>query len=59
KLVGNPQTPTALSELAWTGTPTIGWGTVHKDTSVGGNPIRLNGTAYAKGIGTHANSTVT
>ncbi|MEV7415335.1 NPCBM/NEW2 domain-containing protein [Streptomyces sp. NPDC089919] len=59
ELVGTPPTPTALSALDWTGTPTTGWGTVQKDRSVGGNPIKLNGTGYADGIGTHANSTVT
>ncbi|MBB4951370.1 hypothetical protein F4556_006905 [Kitasatospora gansuensis] len=59
KLIGNPQTPTALSDLNWTGTPTIGSGTVRKDKSVDANPIRLNGTAYAKGVGTHATSAIT
>ncbi|WP_285530293.1 NPCBM/NEW2 domain-containing protein [Streptomyces lavendulae] len=59
KLIGNPQAPTALSDLPWTGTPTAGSGTVQKDKSVDSNPIKLNGTAYAKGIGTHANSTIT
>ncbi|MER6945909.1 NPCBM/NEW2 domain-containing protein [Nonomuraea sp. NPDC000554] len=48
-----------LSDLNWTGTPTIGWGTIHKDSSVYGSPLTLNGTTYAKGIGTHANSTIT
>ncbi|MFD9305413.1 NPCBM/NEW2 domain-containing protein [Streptomyces sp. NPDC060048] len=59
KVIGKPQAPTALSDLDWTGTPTIGSGTVRKDKSVDGNPIKLNGTAYSKGIGTHANSTIT
>ncbi|MFI9326830.1 NPCBM/NEW2 domain-containing protein [Kitasatospora sp. NPDC052868] len=59
KIVGGSQAPTALSELDWTGTPTIGWGAVHKDRSVDSNPIKLNGTAYPKGIGTHADSVIT
>ncbi|MEU7013974.1 NPCBM/NEW2 domain-containing protein [Streptomyces sp. NPDC046385] len=59
KLVTRPQTRTALADLNWTGTPVIGWGTVHKDKSVGGNTLTLNGTTYTKGIGTHADSTVT
>jgi hypothetical protein len=49
---------TDLSDLTWSGA-TSDFGTVHKDRSVEGNPIRLNGKAYAKGIGTHANSAVT
>ncbi|WP_214322828.1 NPCBM/NEW2 domain-containing protein [Nonomuraea sediminis] len=58
KLIGNPQTPTSLSDLTWTDARSD-FGTVRKDKSVDGNPIRLNGTAYAKGIGTHANGTIT
>ncbi|WP_435059606.1 NPCBM/NEW2 domain-containing protein [Streptomyces sp. bgisy060] len=57
-LVGNAPEPTPLSGLDWTGTPTIGWGTVQKDRSVGLNPLRLNGVTYAKGVGTHADSTI-
>ncbi|MFJ5829718.1 NPCBM/NEW2 domain-containing protein [Streptomyces sp. NPDC093089] len=59
KLIGNVPAPTSLSELDWTGTPTIGWGAVQKDRSVGSNPLRLNGTTYTKGVGTHANGTIT
>ncbi|MFI6729596.1 NPCBM/NEW2 domain-containing protein [Streptomyces atratus] len=47
-----------LSDLTWSDARSD-FGTLRKDRSVDGNPIRLNGTAYAKGIGTHANSTVT
>ncbi|WP_162257911.1 NPCBM/NEW2 domain-containing protein [Kitasatospora sp. Root107] len=47
-----------LSDLAWSNARSD-FGTVQKNKSIDGNPIRLNGTAYAKGIGTHANSTVT
>ena len=32
----------------------VGWGTMTKDKSIGGNTITLNGTAYAKGLGAHA-----
>lgn len=31
-----------------------GWGTVHKDASIEGNPISINGVKYASGIGMHA-----
>ncbi|MFJ7493749.1 NPCBM/NEW2 domain-containing protein [Streptomyces sp. NPDC097727] len=47
-----------LSDLTWSDARSD-FGTARKDRSVDGNPIRLNGTAYAKGIGTHANSTIT
>ncbi|MFB7512604.1 NPCBM/NEW2 domain-containing protein [Streptomyces sp. NPDC056144] len=59
RLVTRTATRTALSDLNWTGTPAIDWGTVRKDRSVDNNALRLNGTTYAKGVGTHANSTVT
>ncbi|MFE1546262.1 NPCBM/NEW2 domain-containing protein [Streptomyces sp. NPDC058718] len=52
-----PQT-VDLSALAWSDARSD-FGTVRKDRSVDGNPIRLNGTTYAKGIGTHANGAVT
>jgi len=32
----------------------VGWGSLVKNQSIGGNPIRLNGSTYAKGIGAHA-----
>ena len=51
------QAATALSSLNWT-SATIGWGTVHKNQSVGGNAIKVAGTTYASGIGTHAPSTI-
>ena len=31
------------------------WGTVGKDVSIDNHPIKLNGTIYEKGLGTHAN----
>ena len=52
-----------LSDLTWT-SMTNGWGPAEKDTSNGesaagdGAPIRLNGTAYAKGLGVHAASDI-
>jgi hypothetical protein len=46
-----------LSDLNWT-SATIGWGSVQKDLSVGGNVLTLNGTTYRKGIGTHAISQI-
>ena len=51
-------TTTYLSDLQWT-SATVGWGTIQKDASIKGNPITLRGTTYAKGIGTHADSTIT
>lgn len=32
----------------------IGWGSVQLDKSIGGNPIKLNGVTYEKGLGVHA-----
>ncbi|WP_193726654.1 NPCBM/NEW2 domain-containing protein [Paenibacillus guangzhouensis] len=52
------QGPVYLSDLAWV-SATAGWGAVQKDKSVDGNPITLNGQIYAKGLGTHAASSIT
>ena len=52
------QTVTYLSDLTPT-SATSGYGTVQKDKSVAGNAITLAGTTYAKGLGTHASSTIT
>jgi NPCBM/NEW2 domain/Fibronectin type III domain/Right handed beta helix region len=58
-------TSTYMSDLAWVGTPTNGWGPAEKDMSNGdkaagdGLPITLNGVTYTKGLGVHANSLVT
>jgi len=58
RIVGTPLAPpplgtTYLSDLqpiyAYTG-----FGTLSKDTSIGGNTLTLNGVTYSKGIGTHA-----
>ncbi len=35
-----------------------GWGEVQSDRSIEGNPLRIGGKEYAKGIGSHANSNV-
>lgn len=50
-------TVTYLSDLSWA-SATVGYGTIHKDASIDGNPLSLRGTTYAKGIGTHANSRI-
>jgi hypothetical protein len=50
-------TTTYLSDLAWA-SASIGWGTIGQDQSVEGNPLTLDGTAYPKGIGTHAVSRI-
>ncbi len=63
QLVRQAVTPAAaagdvyLSDLNWT-SATIGFGSIQKDKSVDGNPVRLDGVTYAKGIGTHAVSTI-
>jgi hypothetical protein len=51
-------TTTYLSALTWT-SATVGYMTIQKDLTIKGQPITLRGTAYAKGIGTHADSTIT
>ncbi len=40
------------------GKASIGWGTVQRNESVGGNPLRLAGVEYERGMGTHADSTL-
>ena len=34
------------------------WGKAGKNTSVDGNPLRMGGTAFARGVGTHANGII-
>lgn len=50
-----------LSDLPWI-YATTGWGTIHRDASVEGNPIKLLSDSgvvtYDRGIGTHANSEI-
>jgi hypothetical protein len=54
-----------LSDLNWIGTPINGLGPVERDTSNGdaaagdGRPISIGGTMFDKGLGVHANSSVT
>ncbi|UVJ40819.1 endo-alpha-N-acetylgalactosaminidase family protein [Arthrobacter sp. CJ23] len=58
-----PQATVFASDHPWV-SATNGWGPVEKDMSNGeqgsgdGRPLKLNGTAFAKGLGAHANSTV-
>lgn len=56
-----PLAPTAvttpLSSLNWT-SATAGYGSVQKNLNASGDPINLNGTVYASGVGTHADSTI-
>jgi hypothetical protein len=52
------QTVTYLSDLTAI-SATAGYGTVQKDKSILGNTITVAGVTYAKGIGTHAASTIT
>ncbi|WP_344447802.1 NPCBM/NEW2 domain-containing protein, partial [Kitasatospora nipponensis] len=54
---GNEQT-VDLSDLTWSSARSD-FGTVQKDRSVDSKPITLNGTAYPKGLGTHANGAIT
>ncbi len=51
------RTITYLSDLTAT-SATAGYGTVQKDASISGNTITVAGVTYAKGIGTHAASTI-
>ncbi|MFC9331643.1 NPCBM/NEW2 domain-containing protein, partial [Kitasatospora sp. NPDC057015] len=54
----------AVSGLTWTST-TNGYGPVERDTSNGGSgagdgqPMKIGGTGYPKGLGTHAASDIT
>ena len=38
---------------------TTGWSTLQTNASIKGNPLKLRGTTYATGLGTHASSTIT
>lgn len=50
-----------LSDLDWT-SATVGYGTIHKDASIDGNPLTLfdgeKNVVFAKGIGTHGRSEI-
>ncbi|HWE00903.1 MAG TPA: NPCBM/NEW2 domain-containing protein, partial [Tepidisphaeraceae bacterium] len=55
--LGSSVVSTPLSSLAWI-SATTGYGTIHKNLSVNGNPLTLRGTSYATGIGAHAVSQI-
>jgi len=48
---------TYLSDIPASG-GSVGWGAIHNDLTVKGNPITIRGVTYAKGVGTHASSTI-
>jgi hypothetical protein len=48
---------TYLSDINWS-SATVGYGTIQKDHSIAGNTLSLGNKTYAKGIGTHASSTI-
>src|SRR6185295_11450434 len=60
----SPPAQAYVSDLPFVGTPTNGWGPIERDKSNGengagdGRTIMLNGVTYAKGLGTHAMSSV-
>lgn len=45
------------TDLNWTKS-TCGWGEIRKNRSIEGNPLRLSGKTFTKGIGTHATSEI-
>jgi hypothetical protein len=46
-----------LSDYSWD-YGVAGWGNIQRDKSTDGKPITLNEVVYAKGLGTHAASTI-
>ncbi|MGH4035791.1 NPCBM/NEW2 domain-containing protein [Actinomycetota bacterium Odt1-20B] len=62
-VVAPPAGKSALSALPWLSAEN-GWGPVERDTSNGesaggdGGPLTINGVTYAKGLGAHADSSV-
>lgn len=46
-----------LTDLPWL-KASSGWGKVIKDKSVTGTPLRIEGTGYSSGLGTHAESVI-
>ena len=54
---------TYLSDLEWSSAnpanPNETWGVIHKDENLEGNPIRIGGDTYEKGLEMHADSDVT
>lgn len=67
EVYGNPSSQAApytsesvyLSDVVDYSTISTGWQTPGKNVSCEGNPIRVGGITYEKGIGVHANSSVT
>jgi hypothetical protein len=53
-----PSGGTYISDLNWL-SATVGYGPINKDLAASGKPLNINGVTYAKGIGTHADSTIT
>jgi putative membrane-bound dehydrogenase-like protein len=56
-LSGADQPDLPLTELEWT-TAQSEWGQVRKGRNAGGGALRVDGTEFANGIGTHANSVI-
>ncbi len=52
-----PSTSVNLSTLPWV-SATTGYGTIQKNLTVNGNPLKLRGQTYATGIGAHAVSQI-
>jgi PKD repeat protein len=53
-----PREEVYLSNLDWV-SDSVGYGgQTKRDLSIDGNPLTLNGTVYAKGLGTHAQSEI-
>jgi len=49
--------PVYVSDAPWI-TDNVEWGTTRRDRSIDGNRLRLGGSTYKKGIGTHTESTI-
>ena len=56
-LTATTSSVTFVSNLTWV-SATVGYKTIQLDKNINGLPITLRGTVYAKGIGTHAASTI-
>jgi cytochrome c553 len=56
RLIG-PDGPIKLTDLKWKSAET-GYGSINIDRNVSGQPLKVGGTAFANGIGTHAPSVI-
>lgn len=56
-LTGNGKQPLDLTTLKWKRAETQ-WGEVRVGQNAGGNPLRVGGKDFSRGIGTHANSLI-